>query len=109
MGDRLNVQDLTDCIVECFELSSSGATPPELRNDFLVLGKRLRGALLNLVSAKFSEGTDAVRDANARIADVNRRLKAEVTRLSDFADTLHAGAALVGSLDSLLKLAVAFA
>jgi hypothetical protein len=109
MGDRLNVQELTDCIVECFELSSSGAVPRELRNEFLVLGKRLRGALLNLVSAKFSEGTEAVRDANTRIGEVNRRLKAEATRLSDFAATLHAGAALVGALDSLLKLAVAFA
>jgi len=109
MDDRLNVQQLTDCIVECFELSSSGAVPPDLRNEFLVLGKRLRGALVNLVSARFSEGTDAVRDANSRISDVNRRLKAEAKRLDDFVATLRAGAALMGTLDSLLKIAVAFA
>jgi hypothetical protein len=109
MGDRLNVQQLTDCIVECFELSSSGAVPLDFRSEFLVLGKRLRGALVNLVSAQFSEGTAAVQAANSQIADVNRRLKTEAKTLSDFVDAIRAGAALVGTLDSMLKLAVAFA
>jgi hypothetical protein len=108
MGDRLNVQQLTDCIVECFDLSSSGAVPSEFRGEFLALGKRLRGALVNLISAKFSEGTGAVHAANLQIAEVNRRLKAEAKKLNDFADAVRAGAALVGTLDSLLKVAVAF-
>jgi hypothetical protein len=109
LGDRLNVQRLTDCIVECFDLSSSGAVPSEFRGEFLVLGKRLRRALVKLVSAKFREGTDAIQAANLQIAVVNRRLKAEAKRLNDFADAVRAGSALVGTLDGLLTVAVAFA
>jgi hypothetical protein len=99
---------LTSVINRCFELSTDGELSGARRGKFLAHGKRLRGHLMNLLSAQFDEDTDAVVEANKKLKEVNRELKDSATALERAATTLNDIAQLVGSLDKLLNVAVSF-
>ncbi len=99
---------LTEIIEACFDLSMHGQVPPEQRADFLALGKRLRGTLVNLLTAEFIEGTAAVSEANRKISELNQALKQEAKALANIANTVEQIGQLVSTLDGLLKLAVGF-
>jgi hypothetical protein len=99
---------LTSIINQCFEYSLDGQFSESKRAKFLAHGKRLRGHLMNLLSAQFVEGTEAVLDANSRLKEVNKDLKDSAAVLENTANTLSNIATLVGTLDRLLNVAVAF-
>ena len=99
---------LTSVINQCFELSLDGQLSEAKRAKFLAHGKRLRGHLINLLSAQFTEGTEAVLEANARLKEVNTDLKDNAAVLENTVNTLSNIAKLVGTLDRLLNVAVAF-
>jgi hypothetical protein len=78
------------------------------RTEFLALGKRLRGSLLNLISAQFDDGTQAVLNANQQLNVVNTQLSDAVTALANFAQVVNNISDLVSDLDQLLKVAASF-
>jgi hypothetical protein len=104
----LDTITLTTIINRCFEYSLDGQLSESKRAKFLVQGKRLRGHLMNLLSAQFEEGTQAVLDANAKLKEVNKELKDSAAVIENAVNTLSNIAQLVGSLDRLLSIAVAF-
>lgn len=99
---------LADIINQCFAFSSDGRFSEDQQNSFLADGKRLRGLLMNLLSAKFDEGTPAVLDANARLTDVNNQLDDDAAVLARAAEVLTNISNLVGTLDKLLNVAESF-
>ena len=99
---------LADIINQCFAFSSDGRFSEDQQNSFLADGKRLRGLLMNLLSAKFDEGTQAVLDANARLTDVNNQLDDDAAVLARAAEVLTNISNLVGTLDKLLNVAESF-
>ena len=105
---KVDTSTLTDIINQCFDFSMDGRLSPQQRTVFLADGKRLRGLLINLLSAQFDEGNQAVLDANDRLAKVNSRLAASAAALANVAQTLGDVATLVGNLDKLLNVAVSF-
>jgi|GEM_PF-1110207 hypothetical protein len=105
---RSDNETLTKMILLCFDLSTDGGVPAEFRPDFLVLGKRLRGTLINLLSAQFDSQTPQFVEANAKIMAVNRALNETANDLARFADTIEQVGKLIGTLDGLLTIAVSF-
>jgi hypothetical protein len=105
---RVDTTALAEVVGQCFEHSTDGRFTPEERARFLVEGKRLRGLLMNLLSAQFIEGTEAVASANAAVRNVNADLKVSADRLAGIATTLNNVARLVGTFDRLLNVAVSF-
>ena len=77
------------------------------RTKFLVAGKRLRGSLLNLISARFND-TAALAAANARLDIINTRLGREKEVLENTAAVLKNLGTLTSALDRLLGSAVLF-
>jgi len=78
------------------------------RTAFLADGKRLRGLLINLLSAQFDEGNQAVLDANGELSNVNSKLAASAAKLANLEQTLGDVATLVRNLDKLLNVAANF-
>ncbi|HMI50846.1 MAG TPA: hypothetical protein VK525_04990 [Candidatus Saccharimonadales bacterium] len=99
---------LSDIIIQCFDYSMDGRFSPTQRSAFLVDGKRLRGLLLNLLSARFAEGTQAVLDANKQLTRINEELANSAETLAHTAEVLGGVATLVANLDKLLSLATSF-
>ena len=99
---------LTKLIEACLNLSMDSAIPPAQRKEFLALAKRLRGTLMNLLTATFREGTPAVEAANKSVRSLDRTLSRKAAELTNLAETIAEIAALVGGLDDLLKLPVKF-
>jgi len=99
---------LTAVINQCFELSMDGQLSAAQRSKFLAHGKRLRGHLMNLLSAQFTESSEALINANERLSEVNNELKDDAAVLAETAAVLNNIAKLSGTLDKLLNVAVAF-
>src|SRR5260370_389566 len=99
---------LAAIINRCFAFSADGRFSDAQQSSFLVDGKRLRGLLLNLLSAQFNDGTQAVLDANSRLTEVNTQLANDVAILNNAANSLTNVSNLVGILDKLLNVAASF-
>ena len=99
---------LTAMITTCFSLSMNDAFSTDEQTEFLVLGKRLRGTLVNLLSATFDDGTPAVVAANSEIQTVNGQLNQATQNLANVANTIQNLGNLVSTLDGLLKVASGF-
>jgi len=105
---RVDSVVLTDIITTAFDLSMDGRLSPEERHAFLVAGKRLRGVLITLLTARFDAGTAELGAANGSIRKVNGDLKASAQSLAQLAERIQELNTLVGSLDALVGLAAVF-
>ena len=105
---KLKCDDLTKLIMECFDNSMDNRFSFEERKEFLVQGKKLRGSLVNLLSADFEDGTSEVVEANKRICEINVRLKEKDRKLKNVATITDDVANLASILDDLLKVAANF-
>lgn len=100
---------LTGIINQCVDLSMDGQLSPSMQREFLTLAKRLRGSLVNLLSARFTSGTQAVLNANSALTSVNENLQSAIGELSDISKTVGQVTDLVTQLDNLIKSASSFA
>lgn len=105
---KINNAELTQVTERCFDLSMDGRVQSADRKEFLTLGKRFRGSLLNLLTAQFAEGTQSVIDANTKIEGLNKRLSSTTQVLNNTAQVIDQLGQLVSVLDDLLKIASAF-
>jgi len=105
---RIDTVTLTGIINQCFGFATDGRVSPSDQQTFLIEGKRLRGLLLNLLSAQFDDGTAAFATASAALSTVNKKLSKDATALANVAATLDGIATLVGNLDKLLSIATSF-
>jgi hypothetical protein len=105
---KVDTTTLSNIINQCFVYSSDGRLSDSQQATVLADGKRLRGLLLNLLSAQFNDGTQSVLDANNQLAVVNRKLSDSASALSNTVQTLNDIAGLVGNLDKLLNVAAGF-
>ena len=105
---KCDVTALTEVVDRCFDLSMDNRLTEAQCTKYFVLGKRLRGSLLNLISARFEEGTAELEEANEELADVNAALKKDAEAIKNVADTVKSLGTLVGSLDKLLGVAGSF-
>lgn len=99
---------LAKVIESCFDLGLDGRVPKGQRGQYITLGKRLRGTLINLLTAEFKDNTPAVEAANRQIRAVNKKLKEETNKLDEIADRIEALGELVSTLDGLIGLAAKF-
>lgn len=105
---KVDTTTLSNIINQCFGYATDGRFSSGQQTAFLADGKRLRGLLLNLLSARFDDGTQPVLDANKQLAVVNTQLSNAATALANAAQTLNSVAGLVGNLDKLLNVAASF-
>ena len=105
---KVDTTTLSDIINQCFDFSMDGRISSDQQTAFLADGKRLRGLLLNLLSAQFDDETQMVVDANKQLTDINATLSNSATALANAAQTLSSVASVVGSLDKLLNVATTF-
>jgi hypothetical protein len=105
---RLKCEELTKTIMECFNNSLDNRFTSEERKEFLVQGKKLRGSLVNLLSADFINGTAEVVEADKQIKKINKELKETDRVLDNVAVVSGDIAKLISILDDLLKLAANF-
>ena len=105
---RLENQKLTQIIELCFDLSMDGSLTKEQRRDYLVLGKRLRGSLMNLLSQQFDEAAPEFIAANKALQETSDQLAKTQTSLEDAAKALARVGELAGKLDDVLKVAEKF-
>jgi hypothetical protein len=99
---------LTMVINQCFSYATDARVSPADQQSFLIEGKRLRGQLLNLLSAQFNVGSPQLTAATNSLTAVNTTLSQSATALANTAATLNGIAALVGTLDKLLTVATSF-
>lgn len=105
---KCDTTSLTQIIDKCFDYSGDGRLGDTQRKQFLALGKRLRGSLLNLLSAQFEDNTAAVQNANADLGKINTQLSDDVATLNNVDATLTEISSLVGTLDKLIGVAKSF-
>jgi hypothetical protein len=105
---KADTTTLAAIVDQCFDYSMDGRFSLKQQNVFLTDGKRLRGSLLNLLSARFDDGTQALLDANEQLTKINARLEDSAVVLAHVAQTLNDIATLVGNLDKLLNVATSF-
>jgi len=99
----VDTSTLTSIINQCFANSMDQQFSDAVRNNFLLEGKRLRGDLINLLSAQFDEGTPALTAANAVLKTVNDDLSQSATKLGNTAQTLSDIASSEQNLDKLCR------
>jgi hypothetical protein len=99
---------LTTIINQCFAFSMNTQLSVQDRNGFLIEGKRLRGQLLNLLSAQFDAASQQLAAANQSLNRINTSLAQSATALANTAQTLNNIASLVSTLDKLLSIATSF-
>ncbi len=105
---RLDTTGLTDLINRCFTYGTDPRVSQDAQSAFLAGGKRLRGLLLNLISAQFHDRTQAVLEANQEIVNLNTRLSNPNVTLANLPASLGAIASIILSLDKLLDVAAAY-
>jgi hypothetical protein len=108
MNDKVDAVALTEVIDRCLDLSMDGRLSPAQRRKFLVVAKRLRGSLVNLLSARFEKRTEALRQANDELTAINKALKKEAETLARTAQAIAHLTKLAGSLDKLVGVAARF-
>jgi hypothetical protein len=108
MNEKVDSVTLTAVIDRCLDASMDGRFTQAQRGKFLTIAKRLRGSLLNLLSARFTADTPGLQEANDDLQAVNQRLKKEADTLAKAAQTLADLTRLVGALDKLLGVAGKF-
>lgn len=106
--EKVDVVTLTEVIDRCLDYSMDLRFTQAQRSKFLALAKRLRGSLLNLLSARFDDGTASLKNANDQLTTINARLKKSADTLAHAADTLSNLTTLVGALDKLIGIAASF-
>jgi len=106
--EKVDAVTLTEVIDRCLDYSMDLRFTQAQRSKFLALAKRLRGSLLNLLSARFDAGTAALKDANAQLTTINAGLKKSAETLANAAETLSNLTKLVGALDKLIGIAASF-
>jgi geranylgeranyl pyrophosphate synthase len=105
---RIDTETLVAIINQCFDFAMDGRLKPRERKEFLVAGKRLRGTLVNMLTATFDESAEQFQDASKTIQAVNRDLKATKADIERAATTMANLATLAQVLDDLLKIASSF-
>ena len=105
---KVDTTTLADIINQCFGYATDGRFSVPHQTAFLADGKRLRGLLLNLLSAQFDDGTQSVIDANDQLDAVNTKLSDSAATLANAAQRIQDVADLVGNVDKLLNVAVGF-
>ncbi len=99
---------LTTIINQCFSYATDARVSPLDQNSFLIEGKRLRGQLLNLLSAQFDSTSALFAAATKSLNAVNTTLSQSATALANTATTLNNIANLISNLDKLLAVATSF-
>jgi hypothetical protein len=104
----IDTTTLTMIINQCFSFAMDARVSPADQNSFLIEGKRLRGQLINLLSAQFDDTTAQFAAATASLTKVNTALSNSATALANVAATLNGITTLIGNLDKLLTVATSF-
>jgi hypothetical protein len=104
----IDTTTLTAIINQCFSYATDARVSASDQNTFLIEGKRLRGQLLNLLSAQFDSTSTQFTAATTSLNAVNTSLSQSATALSNTASTLNSVASLVSNLDKLLAVATSF-
>jgi hypothetical protein len=99
---------LAAVINQCFSYATDARFSTQDQKSFLIEGKRLRGQLLNLMSAQFDAGSADLAAANTSLSAVNTQLTNSATVLANTAQTLSGIVTLLGTLDKLLSVATSF-
>jgi hypothetical protein len=102
---RLDSAGLAEMITNCFDRAMDGSLPPEEQVKWQVEGKRLRGVLVNVLTAQFVERTGEIQATNDRIRAINAELKGALGSMQKRKEQLEAVNAVVRTVDSLLKFA----
>jgi hypothetical protein len=105
---KINNQLLANIIEKCFDYSCDGGISDTDRKDFAFWGKRLRGILVNIITAEFDGDSAKFKQANAEIKAVNIRLQEATQVLEQVAETVEQLGKLASILDDLLKTAISF-
>jgi len=105
---RVDTMTMVAVINHCFDLAMDARVPLADQANYLAAGKRLRGYLLNLLTARFEVGTPELSAANTALTTVNKDLKNAANQLARTAQLMGDLAQLVSLLDDLLKAASAF-
>jgi hypothetical protein len=104
---KCNVTTLARIVERCFDYAMDGRLSQARRTKFLVAGKRLRGSLLNLISARFND-TTTLRETNARLDAINTRLTKTTIVLEKAGEVIADLGRLAAALDRLLGTAAQF-
>jgi hypothetical protein len=104
---KCDVVRLAQIVDRCFDYAMDARLSQARRTRFLAAGKRLRGCLLNIISARFND-TAALAAANARLDALNMRLGRRKEVMEKTADVLKDLGTLASALDTLLATAVLF-
>ena len=105
---KIDTEKLVVCIERCFNLSMDGRLSQARRSEMLALGKRLRGSLINHLTATFPDDLKQVDDANKQLQEVNKTLADANAAINKIADTVKEINKLVTVLDKVLKFAANF-
>ncbi|MGH8109171.1 MAG: hypothetical protein ACREO1_10715 [Arenimonas sp.] len=104
----LDAELLTRLIQLCFKLSQKpGITETQSRN-LIVLGKKLRGVLINVLTSKFDASTQLFIDSTDELRNTNKALKEALDDLQKTADAIKKATGVLKLLDKLLQIAVGF-
>lgn len=99
-------QELVKAIEACLDLSMDDRLPQARQNEMLALGKRLRGSLVNLLTAEFPDNLKQVEEANQQLQQLNQTLADRNQAIDQIADTISKLNQGVKVLDGLLKFAI---
>jgi ABC-type transporter Mla subunit MlaD len=103
---RADHQQLVKCIEACLDLSMDDRLSQASQNEMLALGKRLRGSLVNLLTAEFADDLKQVNEANTQLQVISKTLADKNAAIDRIAEVISQVGQVVKELDALLKFAV---
>ncbi len=99
---------LVKVIQMCFSQSQIEGITKKQSRELITLGKKLRGVLLNMLTAKFDGDTQLFKDATAELKAANKELKDALEDLQKTADAIKKVTSAFKLLDKLLGIAAGF-
>lgn len=105
---RMDTQELVKAIEQCVDLALDGRLSKSQRKKMGLLAKRLRGSLINLLTADFAANSQEVKDAEKKLTEVNKKLSETKEDVDKAANTVKAINKVIGQLDKLLGFAIGF-
>lgn len=99
-------QELVKCIEACLDLSMDERLTQACQNEMLALAKRLRGSLMNLLTADFPEDLKQVQEANQELLAISQLLADKNKAIENIAHTTSKIKQVVKGLDGLLRFAI---
>lgn len=99
---------LAELVTLCFDLSQKPGVKKEEAEKLILLGKRLRGVLMNILTARFQANDQGFAKATQSLNETTQVMKDALADIEEVSEAIKRTTETLKVVDKLLGIAIAF-